>query len=127
MPAQHQLKTINNKEVNLYANGKKNIIYFFAPWCQVCNLSIDNLQTLHTNMPEANIIAVALDYVDEEQVRKFTTNHQLSFPIAFGNASVKADYKVMGYPSYYVLNEENTVIARSLGYSSQVGLYLRSF
>lgn len=127
VPAQHQLKTISNKDINLYAKGKKNIVYFFAPWCQVCNLSIDNLQTLHKNMPEVNIVAVALDYVDIEQVKQFTDHHQLTFPIALGNEAVKNDYKVMGYPSYYVLNEENTVIERSLGYSSQIGLYLRSF
>jgi thiol-disulfide isomerase/thioredoxin len=127
VPATHQLKTIMDQEVNLQANGKKTIVYFFAPWCQVCNLSIDNLQNVYQKTPNLDVIAVALDFVDVEQVKKFTMNHQLTFPIALGNEAVKSDYKVMGYPSYYVLDEENTIIARSLGYSSEIGLYLRSF
>jgi thiol-disulfide isomerase/thioredoxin len=127
VPVVHQLKTIMDQEISLQANGKKTIVYFFAPWCQICNLSIDNLQSIYQKTPNIEVIAVALDFVDVEQVKKFTMNHQLTFPIALGNETVKSDYKVMGYPSYYVLDEENTIIARSLGYSSEIGLYLRSF
>lgn len=126
-PVAHQLTTLDDKKVTLAAKDKKTIIYFFAPWCKVCNLSIDNLQATYQKTPNLDVIAVALDYVDKEQVEKFTSNHQLTFPVALGNERVKADYKVMGYPSYYVLDEHNTIIARSLGYSSELGLYLRSF
>ena len=127
VPVSHQLKTIMDKDIALHADGKKTILYFFAPWCQVCNLSIENLQNVYQKTPNLNVIAVALDFVDADEVKNFTVNHQLTFPVALGNELVKADYKVMGYPSYYVLDEENTIIARSLGYSSEIGLYLRSF
>jgi thiol-disulfide isomerase/thioredoxin len=126
VPVQHQLQTLMGNDINLHAKGKKTIIYFFAPWCHVCNFSIDNLQNVYQKNPDLNVIAVALDFVDIEEVRKFTNNHQLTFPVALGTASVKADFHVQGYPSYYVLNEENTIIGRSLGYSSEIGLYLRS-
>lgn len=127
VPVSHQLKTIMGNDIALHAEGKKTIVYFFAPWCQVCNLSIENLQNVYQKTPNLNVIAVALDFVDADEVKNFTMNHQLTFPVALGNELVKADYKVMGYPSYYVLDEENTIIARSLGYSSKIGLYLRSF
>jgi peroxiredoxin len=127
VPVKHQLKTIMGKDISLESKGKKTIVYFFAPWCQVCNMSISNLQDVYQKSPDLNVIAVALDFVDVEQVKNFTMNHQLTFPVALGNESVKKDYKVMGYPSYYVLDEENMIIARSLGYSSEIGLYLRSF
>lgn len=127
VPAQHQLPTLTNNEISLHANGKKTIVYFFAPWCQVCHLSIGNLQNLYQKNPDLNVIAVALDFVDIDEVKDFTNRHQLSFPVALGNESVKADFQVQGYPSYYVLDEENSIIGRSLGYSSEIGLYLRSF
>lgn len=127
VPVPHQLETLMNEDITLHAKGEKTIVYFFAPWCQVCNFSIENLQNVYQKNPELNVIAVALDFVDVEEVRKFTNNHQLTFPVALGNEAVKSDFQVMGYPSYYVLNEENTIIARSLGYSSEIGLYLRSF
>jgi thiol-disulfide isomerase/thioredoxin len=125
-PAPQTLKTLKNNVITLHAEGKKTIVYFFAPWCQVCNFSIDNLQSFYLENPEINVIAVALDFVDEEEVMKFTNNHQLTFPVALGNEQVKADFKVLGYPSYYVLDGQNTVIARSLGYTTEIGLYLRS-
>lgn len=127
MPEQHKIKTIMGDDIILAANGKKTIVYFFAPWCQICNLSINNLQEVYQTTPDLNVIAVALDYVDKEHVTNFTKNHQLTFPIAMGNETIKADFKVQGYPSYYVLDEQNTIVSRSLGYSSELGLYLRSF
>ena len=126
VPVKHQLKTLMHNDIVLQAQGKKTIIYFFAPWCQVCNFSIDNLQNVYQKNPGIDVIAVALDFVDVDEVKKFTNHHQLTFPVALGNESVKADFQVQGYPSYYVLNEENVIIGRSLGYSSAIGLYLRS-
>lgn len=126
VPVKHQLKTLMHNDIILEAKGKKTIVYFFAPWCQVCNFSIDNLQSVYQKNPEIDVIAVALDFVDVDEVKKFTNNHQLTFPVALGNESVKADFQVQAYPSYYVLNGENVIIGRSLGYSSEIGLYLRS-
>lgn len=126
-PKPQQLKTMTGEDMVLKSNGKKTIVYFFAPWCQVCNFSIENLQKVYQKTPDLDVIAVALDFVDVEEVKKFTANHQLTFPVALGNEQVKMEYKVMGYPSYYVLNEENTIISRSLGYSTEIGLYLRTF
>lgn len=126
VPNVHNLKTTANTDIALIANGKKTIVYFFAPWCQICNMSIDNLQNIYQKNPQINVVAVALDFVDDDEVLAFTSKHQLSFPVALGNERVKADFKVQGYPSYYVLDGQNTVVARSLGYSTEIGLYLRT-
>lgn len=126
VPEKQQLKTLANNDITLSTNGKRTIVYFFAPWCQICHFSIENLQKLYRNNPQVNVIAVALDYVDTQEVLAFTKKHQLTFPIALGNEQVKAEFKVVGYPSYYVLNGQNTIIARSLGYSTEIGLYLRT-
>ena len=125
-PAPQTLKTLKNNVITLHAEGKKTIVYFFAPWCQICNMSIDNLQNIYQKNPQINVVAVALDFVDDDEVLAFTSKHQLTFPVAFGNERVKADFKVQGYPSYYVLDGQNTVVARSLGYSTEIGLYLRT-
>lgn len=126
VPQAHSLKTLSNSNISLSANGEKTIVYFFAPWCQICNISIENLQNIYQKNPHIKVIAVALDFIDNEDVLAFTNNHQLTFPVALGNEQVKADFKVQGYPSYYVLDGQNTIIARSLGYSTEIGLYLRT-
>ena len=126
VPQAHSLKTLSNSNISLSANGEKTIVYFFAPWCQICNISIENLQNIYQKNPHIKVIAVALDFIDNEDVLASTNNHQLTFPVALGNEQVKADFKVQGYPSYYVLDGQNTIIARSLGYSTEIGLYLRT-
>ena len=121
-----QLPTLTGEDVKVQSAGKKTIVYFFAPWCQVCHLSVGNLQALYEKNEHLDVIAVAMDYPLITDVRNFTQQHQLTFPIALGNEEVKKHFKITGYPSYYILDEQNTITGRSLGYSSELGLYLRS-
>ncbi|MFB1014046.1 MAG: redoxin domain-containing protein [Alteromonadaceae bacterium] len=121
-----ELPTLMGDKIKVHSEGKKTVIYFFAPWCQVCHASISNLQSLFENNEDIDVIAVAMDYLSVSEVSQFNQKHQLSFPIALGNEQVKKHFKITGYPSYYILDEYNTITGRSLGYTSEIGLYLRS-
>ncbi len=118
--------TLMDETVSLNAQGKTTVLYFFAPWCQICHVSIGNLQSLFQKNEQLNVIAIALDFTSKNEVKNFTNKHQLTFPVALGNEAIKQVFEISGYPSYYVLNEENVIIAKSMGYSSELGLYLRS-
>jgi peroxiredoxin len=122
----NQVSTLSGKTISLTAFDKTTIVYFFAPWCQICHASIGNLQARYQQDQELNVIAVALDFTDPDEVLAFTKQHQLTFPIALGNEAIKQSFEITGYPSYYVINEENMIVSKSLGYSSAIGLYLRS-
>jgi len=121
-----ELPTLMGERVNVHSTGKTTVVYFFAPWCQICHASIGNLQSLYEKNDHLDVIAVVMDYTSIDEVSKFTQQHQLTFPIALGNEEIKKQFKITGYPSYYIIDEQNTVIGRSLGYSSELGLYLRS-
>lgn len=117
------LLTTVGDTVELKVQGKPVVIYFFAPWCQVCHFSINNLERFYLNNPNVDVIAVALDYENEEEVINFTLNHQLTFPVAFGSQKIKQHFKISAYPSYYVIDLNNNIKKRSVGYSSTMGLY----
>ncbi len=121
-----KVSTLSGKAISLTSFEKTTIVYFFAPWCQICHASIGNLQARYQQDQELNVIAVALDFTDPDEVLAFTKQHQLTFPIALGNEAIKQSFEITGYPSYYVINEENMIVSKSLGYSSALGLYLRS-
>ncbi len=121
-----KVPTLMGETVSLNAQGKTTILYFFAPWCQVCHASIGNLQALFQKNEHLDVIAVVMDFTSTKEVMNFTSQHQLTFPIALGNEAIKQTFEISGYPSYYVLNEENVIIGKSMGYSSELGLYLRS-
>lgn len=125
-PQTVSLETLDDKTIELANFKKTTIIYFFAPWCQICHISISNLQETYENNQQINVIAIALDYVDKKEVFDFSSQHQLTFPIALGTEQIKHQFKIEGYPSYYVIDDKNTVIAKSMGYSSEIGLFLRT-
>ena len=87
------LSTIDYKQVELKAENKKTLIYFFAPWCTVCHASIDNLQDIYMKNQDVDVIAVALDFVDQHEVDEFVAKHDLTFPIAIGNERIKKEFK----------------------------------
>ena len=105
---------------------KRTILYFFAPWCTVCHASIENLQLTYQKNPDIDVIAVALDFVEEKEIVEFVSKHELTFPVVYGNEAVKKTYQITAYPSYYIVDEENTVVSKSMGYSTEIGLYFRS-
>ncbi len=104
--------------------GKTSIIYFFAPWCNVCRFSMPNLETIYQK-GQINAVAVALDYQSKQQVEAFADKLGLTLPIVLGNQQMALDYKIKGYPTYYVLDSELKITERSVGYSSQLGLQYR--
>jgi len=120
------VEKLNGDQLFVQADNKTTVVYFFAPWCQICNFSIENLEALHKKNANINIIAVALDYESRESVIDFAKRHDLSFPMAYGNNEIKTAFKVKAYPSYYILNKKNTIVGKSLGYSTETGLYLRT-
>ena len=120
------LPDLHNEPVELANPNKKTLVYFFAPWCSVCRVSISNLEMLYKYNPDIDIKAVVLDYQSIAEVEQFAKNLDLTFPILLGNQNVKQAFKVSAYPSYYVLDENGAIEHRSLGYSTALGLYLRS-
>ena len=121
-----KVPTLMGETVSLNSQGKTTILYFFAPWCQICHLSIGNLQSLYEKNEHLDVVAVALDYSSIDEIMDFTKQHQLTFPIALGNEKIKHTYSISGFPSYYVINGQNTVVGKSMGYTSELGFYLRS-
>ena len=120
------LSTTLGETITLASTDKTTVLYFFAPWCQICHISISNLQTLYEHNQQIDVIAIALDFTSEKDVIDFTNKHQLTFPIALGNETIKQAFDISGYPSYYVINKDKVIVSKSMGYSSTVGLYLRT-
>jgi peroxiredoxin len=118
--------TVSTLPFDVATNHKKTVLYFFAPWCQVCHYSIENLQAIYDKTENLDVVAIALDYASKDEVEAFIAEHHLTFPVAYGNEYIKGSYKIKAYPSYYVLDKNNKVTAKSMGYSSETGLLLRT-
>ncbi len=86
-----------------------------------------NLQKLYAGSGEQlQVLAVALDYANKDAVLEFTDRHDFTFPVLLGTLREAADYRIRGFPTYYVIDAQGRVQQRSVGYSTLLGLKLRS-
>jgi len=122
--------TLNGQDYDLQdAVARPALVYFFAPWCKFCAASAGNLNRLRRwrDVDDIEIVAVALDWNTVDEVRDYVERHDLNVTIVLGDASVARQWRIQAFPSYYVLDSEHHVIRRDVGYSSQLGLWLRAW
>ncbi|MEJ2257868.1 MAG: TlpA disulfide reductase family protein [Woeseiaceae bacterium] len=110
------------------AEAQPVLVYFFAPWCRICGASADNLSRLSRwRGDKIEIVAVALDWTTEQEVRDYAARHELGVTVVLGDGAVRERWQVRAYPSYYVLDRDHRVLRRDVGYSSQFGLWWRAW
>ncbi|GAB5378913.1 MAG: hypothetical protein Alis3KO_01530 [Aliiglaciecola sp.] len=119
------LVSLNGEVDPLFEENKRTLIYFFAPWCKVCELSINNLDYL--NDSDLNVVRVALDYRLENDVAEFVSNNDVEGKVLLGSNNLKSQFQIPGYPTYYLLDEQRKIIGHSFGYSTALGLKLKNF
>ena len=107
--------------------GEAGIVYFFAPWCIYCKTSIDNLDGLVDSGSIAWGTAVALDYGDAAEVAEFVEETGVALPVLMGHGETATDWSVPGFPTYFVIDAEGRIVSRSVGYSTWLGMRLRTW
>lgn len=109
--------------------GQQVLVYFFAPWCSICRLSADNLNELRESRSsdELMIMMVALSYEQVSEVEAFVHDLELQVPVLLGSEQQMHDYQIMGFPTYYVIDEAGRLDSRSMGYSTELGMRVRTW
>ncbi len=122
--------TLQNTQFDLdNTEARTTLVYFFAPWCTYCALSSDNLVRLRRlrKASDLQIIAVALDWKNVAEVSEYAQQHKLNIPVLLGDVNIMREWKVYGFPTYYVLDSKHRIASRDIGYSTQIGLWWRSW
>ena len=108
--------------------GRRVLLFFFAPWCKVCDLSISNLNWVRKLWDEesVSIFAVALSYKELQSVEVFLERNALNVPVLLGTRELLNSYRISAFPTVYVLNEFGNIDGSTVGYSSTFGLWWRT-
>ena len=104
---------------------KYTLIYFFAPWCNVCRYSIGNLDFVYQS--KVNVARIALDYPSAESVERFVVETNTQGEVFLGNEMIKQNFNVPGYPSYYLLDSNMQIIDRAFGYTTTAKVKLQTW
>ena len=115
-------------DVVLLGGARPALVYFFAPWCNICAASAHNIRNLRKLRGEDDlqVLLVALDWQDEAEVRAYIERHELDANVLLGTPRTARDWGVSVFPTYYILDDEQRVAHRDYGYSTLLGLWIRS-
>ena len=111
------------------AANRPTLVYFFAPWCSFCAASSDNLTRLRRLRDEESlqILTVALDWQSRDEVLDYVERHEINLPVLLGDVRIAREWRVQAFPTYYVLDSDRRIRRRDLGYSTQFGLWWRTW
>lgn len=120
------LATLDNAAPRLpVEQGGVGVVYFFAPWCNICRKSIGGLDELLEDGAVSWASAVALEYEDHASVRAFVEETGISLPVLMGTRPVGENWGIAAFPTYFVIDAEGRIASRSVGYSTKIGMRAR--
>lgn len=124
-----QCATVNGEPFSLEDyRGKKIVLYFFAPWCQVCGMNWGAIQRAEGLLGDsAEVVPVMLGWQDMPQAEQYVTKKNISVPVRACGPEVRDTYKVTVYPSFYFVDSKGNVRSKTTGYTSAPGIWFRTF
>lgn len=105
------------------ADGKKTIVYFFAPWCGVCKISMDALN-MFAGKDNLRAVAVGLDYENVAELKPFQEKQRNI--VYAGSPEIQRRFKVDRYPTVVILNGDGSIAHTMVGYTSRLGIWVRT-
>lgn len=112
------LRTPEGVEKNIHdLRGKVVVMEFFASWCPSCQDAVPELNALQAQFPgQLEIVAVSTAEDDPHGLSEFIATHRPKYTILVdANDRVARSYRVMGYPSYFVLDRNGNIQAQRMG------------
>lgn len=95
--------------------GKKVFLNFWASWCGPCKVEMPYMEGYYKkykDMENVEILAVNMTSSERnmEKMEEFVDSNELTFPVLIDNkGDVEKLYKVLSYPTTYLINEEGIV------------------
>lgn len=123
------LADLSGREVSLAQyQGRRVVLHFFATWCGVCKAELPSIRAVQRGLaPDEVLLAIVADAEDPEHVRRFASEHELTYPILLATDEVLRAYAVDRFPTNYYLNGDGSVSSSSTGLSTWLGMKARLF
>jgi Thiol-disulfide isomerase and thioredoxins len=113
-----QLNDLDGKPVSLAeAKGKVVLLNFWATWCGPCRAEIPDLVDLQKRYAgKLEIIALATQEDDSDQVRRFVLRSGINYRVAMASDDVVREYGgVAALPTSFVIDAQGRVVQKHIG------------
>jgi thiol-disulfide isomerase/thioredoxin len=96
-------------------SAKATMLVFFATWCPRCNNEAPIISDLEEQYEDLRVVMVGIDGRDNPQkVREFVEKYDIEGPAVY-QPSLGFTYQVSGFPTTYILNDNDEVVAAHSG------------
>lgn len=103
--------------------GHVLVLDFFATWCQPCRESIPHLVEMNRKYGKQGlqILGMSADEDGERQVKAFSDEHHISYPVALAGENTLADYGVRSVPVMLIIDKKGKVAEVFRGFNDEIG------
>ena len=113
-----QLNDLDGKPLSLAdAKGKIVLLNFWATWCGPCRAEIPDLVDLQKRYSDKlEIIALATDEDDADQVRRFVLKSGINYRVAMTTDDVRNGYGgIAALPTSFVIDAQGRIVQKHVG------------
>ncbi len=109
-------ETVGDGEVSVGGGSAgATILVFFATWCPHCNKEAPIISDLEGWYEDLRVVMIGIDDEDDpEKVREFVERYGIVGSAVY-QPSLGSTYQVSGYPTTYVLDGNDTIVAAHSG------------
>lgn len=119
-----QADLLNGETYALLADRRRPLlVHFWATWCPVCELEQESIQAISEDYA---VITIAMQSGERGEVIAYMQQEKLQFPVINDlNGRLSRRFGVRAVPSSFIIDENNTIMFRETGFTSEIGLRLR--
>ena len=103
--------------------GEPLMIHFWATWCPVCKMEIDNIQRVSQHY---RVITIAVNSGSQSDITTFLKEKNLNLLLINDrNSSIAKSMQVEFFPTTFIYDKDGKLFSSQIGYTTTLGLLVR--
>jgi len=103
--------------------GKPIVLHFWATWCKVCKLEIDNIERLSK---EYEVLTIAVNSGDNAKITAYMEERGLTFKVLNDvDGSWTKQFNVEAFPTTFMYDGSGELKFTEVGYTTTAGILAR--